>query len=158
MARILGLFPAALIAAKEGMSGAAFIRTVRALGMGARESEMRALLKVAYNTLKTNPDSAFENPDEVPDISAAQPWPTVAASGMSQRIELTYRVKATGTLITVPYAVSSENGVTRAEAIAKAIEAYKGKAEQYGQELVGAVHTKTFVLTPSLVNPDVETE
>jgi hypothetical protein len=44
--------------------------------------------------------------------------------------------------------VHSENGVTRAEAISKAIEAYSGKAELYKQQLVGAIHTKTFVLTP----------
>lgn len=151
MARILGAFPAALIAARNGLSGAEFIRYLRAAGQGARESEVRALLKTAYNTLKTNPDEPFADPNAIPDFSTASPWPTVSARGVSQRVELTYRQKATGTLITVPYAVSSETGVTRQEAIAKAIEAYRGKAEQYGQELVGAVHTKTFQLIPSLV-------
>lgn len=151
MARILGAFPAALIAARNGLSGAAFIRALREAGMGARESEVRALLKTAYETLKTNPDEPFADPNAKPDISTASPWPTVSAKGVSQRVTLTYRQKATGTLITVPYSVNSETGVTRQEAIAKAIEAYKAKAEEYGQELVGAVHTKTFVLTPSVV-------
>lgn len=150
MARILGAFPAALIAAKNGLSGAEFIRYLRSAGLGARDSEVRALLKVAYNTLKTNPDEPFADPNSKPDLSAASPWPTVSAKGVSQRVTLTYRQKSTGTLITVPYSVNSETGVTRQQAIAKAIEAYQAKAEEYGQELVGAVHTKTFVLTPGV--------
>jgi hypothetical protein len=153
MARILGAFPAALIAARNGLNGSEFIRFLRAAGEGARESEVRALLKTAYNTLKNNPDEPFADPNAVPDFSTASPWPTVSARGVKQAVQLTYRVKATGTLITVPYQVTSQAGVTRAEAIAKAIEAYKIRAEEYGQELVGAIHTKTFQLVPGIV-PD----
>lgn len=150
MAKILGAFPAALIAARNGLSGAEFIRYLRATGEGARESEVRALLKTAYSALRSNPDEPFADPNAVPDIATASPWPTLTATGVKQAVELTYRQKATGTLITVPYQVSSETGVTRAEAISKAIEAYRMKAEEYGQELVGAVHTKTFSLVPGL--------
>jgi hypothetical protein len=148
MARILGAFPAALIAARNGLSGAEFIRYLRAAGEGARESEVRALLKLAYSTISKSQDEAFADPNLVPDLSTAKPWPTAGATGVSQAIELTYRDKSTGTLITVPYQVHSANGVTRAEAIAKAIEAYSANAERYKQDLVGAIHTKTFVLTP----------
>jgi hypothetical protein len=151
MARILGAFPAALIAAKNGMNGSQFIRALRAAGLGARESEVRALLKTAYASLKTNPSEPFADPRAIPDLSTASPWPTVSATGVKQAVELTYRQRATGTLITVPYQVSSESGVTRAQAIAKAIEAYSAKAESYGQELVGAVHTKVWRLIPGLV-------
>lgn len=154
MARILGAFPAALIAAKNGLSGAEFIRYLRSAGLGARDSEVRALLKTAYETLKKNPDEPFADPNSVPDLSTASPWPTVSARGVSQRVKLTYRVKSIGALVTVPYSVNSENGVTRQEAIAKAIEAYKAKAEEYGQELVGAVHTKTYALTPGIVKSE----
>lgn len=158
MARILGLYPAALIAARGGLSGAEFIRTMRGMGLAARDSEMRALLKTAQSALKANPDEPFADPDAVPDISSASPWPTVSARGMKQAVQLTYRQRSTGTLVTVPYQVTSENGVTRAEAIAKAIEAYQTKADEYDQELVGAVHTKTFVLTPSIIDANDETE
>lgn len=151
MARILGAFPSALIAVRSGMSQNALIRQLRALGEGARDSEVRALYKVAQQTLKNSPDEPFADPNLVPDLSTASPWPTVSASGVKQAVEVTYRQKATGTLITVPYQVTSENGVTRAEAIQAAINAYESKAEQYGQELVGAVHTKTFVLSPSVI-------
>jgi hypothetical protein len=152
MARILGAFPAALVAVRGGMSQNALIRQLRALGQGARDSEVRALYKLAQQTLKNNPDEPFGDPNLVPDLATASPWPTVSASGVKQAVEVTYRQKATGTLITVPYQVSSENGVTRQEAINAAIAAYESKAEQYGQELVGAVHTKVFALTPSVIS------
>lgn len=152
MARILGAFPAALIAARGGMSQNALIRQLRSLGVGARESEVRALYRLAQQTLKNSPEEAFADPSLVPDLATASPWPTVSASGVRQAVEVTYRQKATGTLITVPYQVSSESGVTRQEAINAAIQAYESKAEQYGQELVGAIHTKTFQLTPAVVN------
>lgn len=152
MARILGAFPAALIAVRSGMSQNALIRQLRSLGEGARESEVRALYRLAQQTLKNNPQEPFADPTLVPDLATASPWPTISATGVKQAIEVTYRQKATGTLVTVPYQVHSENGVTREEAISKAIEAYSDKAELYDQELVGAVHTKTFVLTPSVVS------
>jgi hypothetical protein len=151
MAKILGAFPAALIAAKNGMSQNALIRQLRALGQGARESEVRALYRLAQATLRNNPDEPFGDPNLVPDLATASPWPTISATGVKQAVEVTYRQKATGTLITLPYQVSSENGVTRQEAINAAIAAYESNAEQYGQELVGAVHTKVFTLVPSVV-------
>lgn len=148
MARILELWPAALIAARGGMNGTQFIKALRAENAAGRDSEMRALLKRAYETLKNNPDEPFADLDSIPDLSTAAPWPTVDATGVSQAVELTYRENATGKLVTVPYQVHSPNGITRYEAIAKAIEAYSAQAERYGQKLVGAVHTKTFILTP----------
>lgn len=151
MARILGLFPSALIAAKNGYSGNQFIRELRTLGVAARDSEMRALLKLAQQTVKSNPDETFGDPSLVPDLSKASPWPTVSATGVKQAVEITYRQKVTGTMVTVPYQVSSESGVTRQEAIEAAINAYASKAEQYGQELVGAVHTKVFRLVPAVI-------
>jgi hypothetical protein len=152
MAKILGAFPAALIAARNGMSQNALIRELRSLGQGARDSEVRALYRLAQQTLMKNPDEPFGNPALVPDLSTASPWPTIVATGVKQAVEITYRQKATGTLITVPYQVTSENGVARQEAVQAAIDAYASKAEQYGQELVGAVHTKTFRLVPAAVS------
>lgn len=151
MARILGSFPAALIAVRNGMSQNALIRELRALGAGARDSEVRALYKIAQKTLAKNPTEPFADINLVPDLATAKPWPTISATGVKQAVEITYRQKATGTLITVPYQVSSENGVTRYEAIQAAINAYASKAEHYGQELVHAVHTTTYVLTPAVI-------
>jgi hypothetical protein len=151
VARILSAFPAALIAVRGGMSQNALIKQLRALGQGARDSEVRALYRLAQQTLKDHPEEPFGDPNLVPDLATASPWPTVSARGVSQRVEITYRQKATGTLITVPYSVSSENGVTRQEAINRGIAAYESSAERYKQELVGAVHTKTFRLEPAVI-------
>lgn len=151
MARILGAFPAALIAARNNLSQNALIRELRAAGVGARDAEVRALYRLAQQTLQKSGDEPFGDPDLVPDLATAKPWPTVSSTGVKQAVEITYRQKSTGTLVTVPYQVTSENGVTRAEAIETAVNAYASQAERYNQELVGAVHTKTFVLTSATV-------
>lgn len=151
MARILSALPAALIAARNGLSAAEFGRALRAAGLGARESEVRALYRIAQQTVQKSPEEPFADLNTVPDLAGAKPWPTVSAKGVSQRIEVTYRQRSTGTLITVPYSVTSQAGVTRQQAIDQAIEAYRTKAEQYDQELVGAVHTKTYRYTPAVV-------
>lgn len=153
MARITanGVFPMALIAARGGMSAAALARQLRSLGMGARDSEVRALYRIAQETISDSPDEPFADPHSIPDLATAKPWVTVTATGVKQAVEVTYRVKATGTFVTVPYMAHSQNGVTRAEAMNAAINAYAQQAERYGQELVGAVHTKTLVLTPAIV-------
>lgn len=152
MARILGAFPAALIAARGGMSIRAFQRELRQAGLGARDAETAALYKLAQQTLQKTPEEPFADPNLVPDLATAKPWPTVSATGVKQAIEITYRQKATGTLVTVSYQVTSEYGVTRAQAMETAIAAYETQAERYEQELVGAVHTKTFVMVPSTVS------
>lgn len=151
MARILSALPAALIAARNGLSAAEFARALRAAGLGARDSEVRALYKVAQQTVQKSPEEPFADLNMVPDLHTAKPWPTVSAKGVSQRVEITYRQRSTGTLITVPYSVTSEGGVTRQQAIDQAVEAYRTKAEQYDQELVGAVHTKTYQYRPAVV-------
>ena len=151
MARILSALPAALIAARNGLSAAEFGRALRAAGLGARESEVRALYKIAQETVKKSPEEPFADLNSIPDLSGARPWPTVSAKGVSQAVEITYRQRSTGTLITVPYQVHSETGVTRQQAIQEAVDKYRSKAEQYDQELVGAVHTKTFIYRPAVI-------
>lgn len=148
MARILGLFPAALIAAKASMSGNAFIRELRALGLAARDSEMRNLFKMAVGIVKKNKDDAFKDPTSVPSGDELTPWPTKSATGVKQVVTLAYRDKATGTILSTYYSVTSDTGITREEALAQAINAYSDHAEAYNQELIGAVHSASYQLTP----------
>ena len=151
MARIIGSLPLAIAAVRDGLSAAEFGRALRAAGMGARESEVRALYKIAKATVSKSPEEPFADLNSVPDLTGATPWPTVSARGVSQAVEITYRQRSTGTLITVPYQVHSEGGVTRQQAIEEAVAKYRSKAEQYDQELVGAVHTKVFNYLPTKI-------
>lgn len=144
----MALWPSALLAAKGGMSQSAFAREMRSLGMGARDSEMAALFKMATKVVGEHGDEAFANPSATPSESEMLPWATKAAEGVRQNISLVYRDRITGHQNLVPYSAYSENGMAREHAIAAAIDSYSEHAEAYGQDLIGAAHTSTYRFTP----------
>lgn len=149
MARILGLFPSAIIAAKGGMSANAFYRQLKTLGIAARRSEVLALYREAKAITSKSGNEVFANPDLPPASSELQTWPTRKATGVKQGITLAYRDKTTGEISRTYYSVTSPNGILRSEAVAQAIAAYSDAAERYNQDLIGAVHTSAYNLTPT---------
>lgn len=148
MPAILGAFPAALIAAQNGMGANAFYRELQSLGMGARRSEVLSLYKVAAGIVARSGEEAFKDITKAPSGNDIQPWPTRKATGIRQTVTLVYRDNVTGTIKTTFYSTKSENAITRESAMSQAIDAYADHAERYGQTLIGAVHTGSFNFVP----------
>jgi hypothetical protein len=148
MPRILGAFPSALIAAAGGMSANAFDRQLRELGMGARRSEVLQLYKIAVGIIARSPEEPFRDITQVPTGEHMLPYPTWHATGVRQVVTLTYRDRTTGHIQQTFWSTVSPNGITRETALATAIDAYSEHAESYDQDLIGAVHTSNYLLTP----------
>ena len=151
MAAILGSFPAALRAAREGMSANAFYRQLQSLGVGARRSEVLQLYKTAMGVLWTHPEEPFRPQNEVPTGSDLALWPTRREAGVAQTVTLTYRDRITGQIKQTWWTIKTESGIARETAIAQAIDAYSEHAESYSQDLIGAVHTSAYRYSPGLV-------
>jgi hypothetical protein len=151
MARILGLFPSALVAAKGGMSANAYYRELRDLGIAARRSEVLALYKIANGVVTKSREEPFRDISLVPSGQELAPWPTKKATGIAQTVTLTYRDKTTGEIAQTWWRTVTENGITREAAIATAIDAYSEHAISYNQDLIGAVHTSAYNMVPGLV-------
>lgn len=143
MAKILGLFPSAIDAAKAGASFRAWEREVRALGLGARSSEMNQLFRIAQQAVARAGNELGSPLEGTPSGGDFQPWPTKTATGYGQTVVLTYRDKATGHLNPVYYRVTTQTPLTRQEVVNMATAAYAGSAEEYEQEMVGAVYSST---------------
>lgn len=148
MARVLGLFPAALVAAKGGLSANAFYQALREEGIAARRSEVLQLFKTAKNIVTRTPDEPFRNIYEAPNESELEAWPSKTATGIAQTVTLTYRDKTTGQIKQTWWRTVGEEPLTREQALATAIDAYSEHAESYDQDLIGAVHTSSYRLTP----------
>lgn len=148
MARILGLFPAALIAAKGGMSANAFYRELQSEGIAARRSEVLQLYKIAKTITTASPEEIFRDIGHAPSQSELAVWPSKKATGVMQTVTLTYRDRTTGQIKQTWWRTVTENGLTRETAIATAIDAYSEHAESYEQDLIGAVHTSSYRLVP----------
>lgn len=151
MARILGLLPAALSSARAGMSANAFYREQQALGLGARRSEVLQLFKIANGIISSTAEEPFRARHLAPTPSELGTWPSRKATGVVQRVTITYRDRTTGQIKQTYWATTNPNPITRERAIAEAIDAYSEHAESYDQDLIGAVHTSAYNLVPGIV-------
>jgi hypothetical protein len=148
MARILAALPAALEAVNNGMSANAFDKQLRELGMGARRSEVLALYKAASGILARAPSEPFQDIRLNPAANPLPEWPTSKATGIHQTVALLYRDRTTGAILQTYWGTSSELGITREEAMATALNAYSDHAEEYNQDLIGAVHIASYQNVP----------
>lgn len=148
MARVLGLLPSALIAAQNGMSANQFYRELRDLDMAPRRSEALSIYKMAQSIVSRSPDEPFRDITRAPTGGEIGPWPTRKAEGILQTVSLIYRDRVTGTLQRTYWSTKNETPMTRENAMAAAINAYADHAERYGQDLIGAIHTGAYALTP----------
>lgn len=150
MPAILGLWSSALWAAGRGISNYAWQKEVRALGLGARASEMSQLFKIAQSVVTAAPQEPFRNVHQAPVEADLVPWPTRKATGIRQNVTLTYRDRTTGQIKQTFWSTIGSSPITREQAVAMAIDAYSEHAESYGQDLIGAVHTSAYRMTPDM--------
>lgn len=148
MAAILGTLPSALIAAREGMSANAFYRELQTLGMGARRSEVLSIFKMAQSIVARSPDEPFRDITQAPSGHEVTAWPTKSSTGTLHTVSLVYRDRVTGTIQRTYWSTKTESPMTRENAMAAAINAYAEHAENYEQDLIGAIHTGAYALTP----------
>lgn len=148
MPSILGALPAAILAAKGGLSANAFDKQLRELGQGARRSEVLSLFRIAKGIVSRSPDEPFQDIRLNPAGNPLPVWPTAKATGVHQTVALVYRDRTTGAILQTYWGTSSELGVIREEAMATAINAYADHAEEYNQDLIGAVHVAAYQNVP----------
>lgn len=143
-----GLFGSAVRAAKEGLSAGAWLRALQEAGAGIRRQVGLRLYAQAREVAAEAGEEPLRPLNEVPSLEQMPPSPTRNTEGVLQTVRLVYRERVTGNLRTVFHSTKSESGVTRQEAIDNAIDAYADHADEYQNDLVGAVHTSAIRLTP----------
>lgn len=148
MARILSLFPASLIAARAGMSANAFYQQLRDEGIAARRAEVLSLYKISRSIVATSGDEPFRDIGRAPSRGDLTAWPTKRATNIRQNVTLIYRDKTTGTINRTFWSTAHEAPITREEAMAASIDAYSSHAEDYNQDLIGAIHTGAYQYVP----------
>lgn len=149
MARILGLLPSALRAARAGLTATEWYRLLRVQGIAPRQSEAYKLYAQAVSLVANAPNEIGQPQSRKPDVSTLSAFPTKSATGVMQTVTLLYRNKTTGVVNQVFYRVTSKSGVVRSKAIKQAIDAYASQAENYDQEMIGAVHSSAYRMVPT---------
>jgi hypothetical protein len=118
------------------------------MGYGARRSEVLQLYKIAQNVVARSAEEPFRSLQAVPLGTEMGVWPSKTATGVVQTVAITYRDRTTGQIKQTWWKTNTPNGIARETAIAQAIDAYSEHAESYNQDLIGAVHTSAYNLTP----------
>jgi hypothetical protein len=144
------LFGHAMRAAAEGMSANAFLRAAAEAGAGVRRAVGLHVYAEAKRLVAEYGEAPFRNPDVPPSGSELQPWPTRGAEGVLQTVHLFYRERVTGKIKEVVRNVKSPAGLPPRQVVSQVAEAESGRAEEYQQDLIGAVHTGAALLVPSL--------
>ena len=143
-----GLFGSAVRAANEGLSAGAWIRALQATGTGIRRQVALRLYSEAKNVVAETGAEPTRDLNQVPTLAEMPPVATRATEAVLQTVRLVYRERVTGNLKVVFHSTKSDQGVTRGQAVTNAVNAYAASAEEYQQELVGAVHTSAVRLVP----------
>jgi hypothetical protein len=140
------VIPFAIKAANAGWSANQFVTALREAGAGMRRT-------VALKTFAQGRALAAEYGEEptralnaVPTFRESRQWPTRDSTGVLQTVKLIYREAVTDRVVTRFFNVKTPEGITRQEAIDRAISANADNEAQYQQTLIGAVHTGTAIL------------
>lgn len=148
MARILGLFPSALRAARAGLTAAEWYKILQVQKIAPRRGEAYQLYQHAVALAASSGDEIGKPQAQRPRISEMEVWPTKEATGVRQTVTLLYRDRTTGHIQQTFWSVTSPKGVQRRQAVASAIEAYSGAADSYNQDLIMAVHSSARRMVP----------
>lgn len=143
------LVPHALRAVSEGLSANQWLSALRESGTGIRRAVGLRIFAEA-RTLAAEYGSEPTRPlDRAPTFAESKQWPTRGSEGVLQTVRLFYREAVTGRVIDRFYNVKTAAGLTRAEAIQRAVDANADNATRYQQTLIGAFHTGTALLVPT---------
>jgi hypothetical protein len=148
VARVLGLLPSALRAARAGLTATEWYKMLRVQGIAPRQSEAYRLYSQAVGLVQSHPGEIGAPQGQKPRVGELEVYPTAKATGVMQTVTIYYRDNTTGAIQKVFYRVTSKTGVKRSTAVKQAIEAYSGQAERYNQELVDAVHSSAYRMEP----------
>ena len=134
---------------REGLSANAFLRTLAESGAGVRRQVGLRIYGQAKMLAAEYADEPTRPLDRAPTLAESRQWPTRSTEGVLQTVRLFYREAVTGRVVDRFYNVKTDTGLTRQEAVNRAIDANTANATRYQQTLIGAFHTGTAILVPA---------
>lgn len=133
---------------QEGWSGRKMLDTLKFFGLGLRTQVFYRLWGEARAVNAEAGQEATRPLNQVPTLAETPPVATNGPEGVLQTVRLIYRERVTGNIRVVYHSSKSPEGMTRQEAIDRAIAAYAGHSEEYQTDLVAAYHSSAIRLTP----------
>jgi hypothetical protein len=135
--------------AQEGYSGQQVLNLLQEFNLGMRRQDFYRLWGTARSAVSEAGQEPTRPADQVPTLAEmGPPVPTRNSQAILQTTRLIYREQMTGQIRTVYHSITSEQGMTRQEAVNAAIAAYAAHSEEYQTTLVAAYHSSAVQLVP----------
>jgi hypothetical protein len=136
---------------QEGMSGSRILGTFREFGLGMRTQDFYRLFGQATRVVAEAGAEPTRQLGQVPTLAESAPVAAMpsAEPGVIQTVRLIYKEAVTGNLREVFHSTKTEHGITRQEAVNRAIDAYAAHSEEYQTTLVAAAHTSAIRIVPT---------
>lgn len=138
----------AISAAKAGLSARAGLRAARDSGVSIRDSTWFRLFSNAKTAIAGASEEMSRPLDRRPVSSEIFTFDTKVGSGYLQHVNVYVRVRETGDVEVRPYSVTSDDLLRRGDVIDTAISAFSDAADRYGEQVLGAAYTGTYIMIP----------
>jgi hypothetical protein len=143
-------FPLWILAqsAKEGLSAnKAYEEFHRAEGKLARGTFLQLYAQVRED-LAGQANEPSRDLGSKPRAAEVNAYGTKSQSGYMQYTDVYVRDRATGEVFSVPYGIRTDDLLTRGDVVESALAAYGSHAERYGQQVLGATYSSTYLFAP----------
>jgi hypothetical protein len=145
-----GALAAAIAAIKDGKSARQGLRDARAAGLSIRDSTWFRLVGRVRTDLADTPREMTAPLNRRPLSPEIEVFETRGAEGYLHQVTVYVVDRETGDVIPRPYSITDDFLMKRQDVIDTAIDAFQQHADAYGESIIGAAYTGTWVMVPTL--------
>lgn len=139
---------AAIRAAKAGLSANQGLEAAKAADVSIRRQDWLALYREVRAALKAGAIETMQPLGRRPYATEFKVMSTVEATGFMQYVDVWVKDRETGEIRIRPYSIRTDFVMTRADAVATTLDRMQEHADAYGERILGAVYTGTYILVP----------
>jgi hypothetical protein len=140
----------AISAIKAGLSANRGLAAAREAGLGVQRASWLKLYAEVKTSLAGQAGEMTAPLNRRPLSSEIFTMSTKAQEGYLQQVEVDVRDRASGEILVRPYSVRGDSLISRGDAVDTAIDSFSTHADAYGEQILGAAYTGTYLLAPGL--------
>lgn len=139
---------AAIQSVKAGLSANQGLEMAKQAGVSIRRQDWLALVRTVREAIDLGAVETMQPLDRRPFTTEYRIMRTVTATGIMQYVDVWVKDRETGEIRIRPFQITSDEPMTRADAVATAIDRLQQSEDLYGERVLGGVYAATFLMVP----------
>lgn len=137
-------------AARQGLSANAAYRQAHAAGESMARGTFLKLYAEIRGDYANQVREATRPLNAKPEAHTILPYAVTHETGFMQYVDVFVRNRETGEVFPRPYGIRTDELMTRGDVVETAIAQYGRHAEGYGEQVLGASYTSTYLYGPGV--------